>query len=228
MKILIIEDDSKIVKSVGYTFITVWPDIEIISSGWGKEGVELVETQAPDIVILDIGLPDIDGLDVVKQIRLFSQIPILILTADVSETMVVQALELGANDYVTKPFRQMELIARVKNLLKFYKRASGEDKLFWGSLIYDYDRREINRNNVTINLTGTENEILRALINNSPNIVPLNTLSEIVWGDYYEGAINSLKVHINHLRKKIEIDPENPQIIFSKSGLGYYAIKPLS
>lgn len=226
MKLLIIEDDSKIVKAIRFAFQIGWPSTEILSADWGQEGLELVEKESPDVIILDLGLPDMEGLDVIKQIRLFSQIPVLILTVDVNETMVVQALELGANDYVTKPFRQMELLARVKNLLKQHKNIEGGELIIWGALLYDYGHREIVRKDKKIGLTSTENEILRALINNSPNVVPYGTLANIIWGDNYNGALKSLKVHIHHLRSKIEINPRKPQIILSKISVGYYAIKP--
>jgi DNA-binding response OmpR family regulator len=226
MKILIIEDDTKIIKVLGFALRIVWSAVDIVSAAWGKEGIELVEKEFPDIIILDMGLPDMDGLDVIKQIRLFSQIPILVLTVDANETTVVQALELGANEYVTKPFRQMELVARIKNLIRFSKNIESGESFIWGPFLFDYSRHEIVRNNEVISLTGIESEILRALINNSPNVVSYNTIANIIWGDYYDGATNSLKVHIRHLREKIESNPSNPSIILSKIGVGYYAIKP--
>ena len=103
MKMLIIEDDSAIVEAIKCAFKLGWPGIEIISADWGQDGITKVETEAPDVVILDLGLPDINGLDVIKGIRKFSKVPILVLTARTEETVVVQALEFGANDYVSKP-----------------------------------------------------------------------------------------------------------------------------
>lgn len=226
MKILVIEDDIKIIKSIEFAFKMVWPNAELISAEWGQEGIDLAESESPDLIIVDIGLPDLNGLEIIKQIRLFSQIPIMVLTVESSETMVVQALELGANDYVTKPFRQMELVARAKNLQKLYKRTQSCDSLVWGNIVYDYNLREITLNNRKITLTCIENEIFNTLVNNSPNVVTYHKLAEMVWGDYYGGVTDSLKVHINHIRKKIEIDGKKPQIILSKLGVGYYAVKP--
>ncbi len=226
MKILIIEDDSKIISVLGLSFQIVWTTVEIVSAGWGQEGIELVERESPDVIILDIGLPDMDGLDVIKQIRLFSQIPILVLTVDTNESTVVQALELGANEYVTKPFRQMELIARVKKLLKRQKNIENGEKYSWGSLKFDYSQNEIIYNNKVISLTCTESKILHSLISSSPNVVSYNTLSHVVWGDCYDGSINSLRVHIRRIRKKIETNPNKPVILMSKASRGYYAVKP--
>jgi two-component system KDP operon response regulator KdpE len=226
MKLLIIEDDDQIIKAIRFAFHVGCPAMEIISTQWGQKGIELIGKESPDIVILDLGLPDMDGLDVIKQIRLFSRIPVIVLTVDSSEMTVVQALEMGANDYVTKPFRQMELIARVKSLLKWGKDTGGGDNILWGDFVFDYGRRQVTCNNRVISLTSTENEILHTLINNSPNVVPYNTLADIVWGDYYEGAIQGLKTHIYNLRKKLETNTRKPQIILSKPGVGYYAVKP--
>ena len=228
MKILIIEDDNTIVKFIDLTFHIVWPEVKIITAEWGNEGIELVEKESPSIVILDIGLPDMNGLDVIKEIRSFSKVPIIVLTIDTSETTVVHALEYGANEYIYKPFRQLELVARVKSLIKWHRDIEVGESYIWGSLLFDYNRREVVRNNEVIRLTSIESEILRALINNSPNVVPYSYLANAVWGDNYDGALLSLKVHISHLRKKIEINPNNPLIILSKSGVGYYAVKPVS
>jgi len=226
MKILIIEDDNNITKAIGFAFQVGWPTIKLISAEWGQEGLGLVEKESPDIVILDLGLPDMNGLDVIKQIRLFSQIPILVLTVDTDETTIVQALELGANEYITKPFRQMELIARVKSLVKWQKANEGGESLIWGPFLFDYSRRELIRNNTVTNLTCLENDIFNVLVRNSPHVVPYNKLINAVWGDDYDGAMKCLKVHIRHLREKVESNPSKPIIVLTKAGIGYYAIRP--
>lgn len=226
MKILIIEDDSKIVTALSYSCQIVWPSIEIISSRWGEQGIDCVEKQNPDIVILDLGLPDIDGLEVIKRVRMFSKIPILVLTVDREESTVVQALELGASDYVFKPFRQMELVARIKRLYLDSAEIDGSSPVLFGDLTYDYNRRTVTFRNQTITLRCLENEILNKLIKESPYPVTYSSLSKSAWGDYYEGAVDSLKVHIRHLRQRLEEDPSTPKIILTKIGIGYYAVKP--
>jgi len=226
MKILIIEDDVKITKTIGFTFQVGWPAASIISAEWGQEGIDLIEKESPEIVILDLGLPDMSGLDVIKQIRLFSQIPILVLSVYADEATVVQALELGANEYVIKPFRHLELIARVRNLIKWQKTTEDGESFMWGPYFFDYKRRELSRDGKSINLTCLESDIFNTLVKNSPQVVPYNNLISSIWGDNYDNAILSLKVHIRHLREKIESDPGEPNMIMTKTGVGYYAVKP--
>jgi len=222
---LIIEDEAKIIKAIGFAFQVGWPETKIISAEWGQEGIDLVEKESPDLVILDLGLPDMDGLDVIKQIRFFSKVPILVLSVNSDETIIVQALELGANEYVVKPFRQMELIARVKSLVTWHKNIAGGESVIWGPFLYDPIQRELIQDTQVINLTSAENIILTELIRNAPDVVTYQALSEALWGDSYEGATNSLKVHIRHLRVKIEKNPSDPRMILNKTSVGYYAVK---
>ena len=226
MKILIIEDDAGIVEAVKCAFKLGWPGVEIDAVDWGREGITLVETAAPDVVILDLGLPDINGLEVIKGIRLFSKVPILVLTAKSEETTVVQALELGANDYMVKPLRQMELLARVKRQVQTQVEKGLASPVAMGGFAYDYEKRELVRGDKIIRLRSTENSILYELMRRAPNVVPYNVLIRAVWGDEYEDATDTLKVHIRHLREKIEDDPAHPRIILTKTGYGYYLVKP--
>jgi DNA-binding response OmpR family regulator len=226
MKILIIEDDASTVDAIKCAFDLGWPGVETTAVDWGKEGVELVETLAPDIVILDLGLPDISGLQVIKGIRLFSKIPILVLTARTEETIAVQALEMGANDYMSKPLRQMELLARVKRLLQWQVEQGFASPVTLGEFNYDYEKREIVKGDKIIRLRSLENAILNELIRRSPKIVAYSVLIRAVWGEEYFDAIDSLKVHIRHLREKIEDDPSHPRIILTKPSHGYYLVKP--
>ena len=226
MKLLIVEDDEKIVTAISFSCKLGWPNVEIISAKWGQEGIDLVETENPDVVVLDLGLPDIDGLEAIKRIRLFSRVPILILTVDTNEATVVQALELGANDYVFKPFRQMELLARIKRLALERLETDASSPVIFGAFTYDYGRRSLQYKGSMLNLRCIENEILKKLIQESPYIVNYSSLAKSVWGDDFEGAANSIKVHIRHLREKIEDEPSNPKIILTKIGVGYYLIKP--
>ncbi len=129
MKILIIEDDQQIVEAIILAFQIRWPEAEVISTQLGEKGVDLVETEKPNVVILDLGLPDISGFDVLKQIRLFSDIPVIILTARSEETDIVKGLEWGADDYIAKPFRQLELLSRVKALIRRKSRTVNESEI---------------------------------------------------------------------------------------------------
>jgi DNA-binding response OmpR family regulator len=226
MKVLVIEDDEKIIRTIEFAFQVEWPGVKIVSAEWGQEGIDLTESESPDVVILDLGLPDMDGLDVIKCVRRFSKVPILILTVNTDESSVVLALKLGANDYVTKPFRQLELIARVQRLLTSRKDLENGTPIVWGSFLYDYDRRVLSHGGQNIKLSCIENEILATLITNSPDVVSYSALAKAVWGDDYDGATNCLKVHIMHLRKKLDDPPGQPHIIFTRAGVGYSVIKP--
>lgn len=226
MKILVIEDDNKIQKSIGFAFQVGWPGVKVVSAELGQVGLELVEKESPDAVILDLMLPDMDGLDIIKSIRSFSSVPILVLSVITDESILVQALELGANDYVSKPFRQMELLARIKSLLKWRQYSDLGESLVWGTFVFNYGRHELTFDNKKIVLTGIENEALNLLIRNSPEVVSYESLARSIWGENYDSAMNSIKVHIRHLREKIEPDPSEPQIILTKMYVGYYAIKP--
>ena len=224
MKILIIEDDREIVEAISLAFRIRWPEATLVSTHLGGKGVDMVETEAPDLIILDLGLPDISGFDVLKQVRLFSSTPVLILTVRADEVDIVKGLELGADDYVVKPFKQLELLARVKALLR---RAPGiEDlPLVCGPLRYDSSTFQFFRNEIEIKLTRTESQILQHLMTQAGHVVTYSNLAEAVWGEDYPGATDSLKVYIRRLREKIEDDASNPQLILTKASIGYLLVK---
>lgn len=221
-----IEDDPEIVETVTLAFQIRWPEASLVHTHLGAKGAELVDSENPDIVILDLGLPDTSGFDVLKEIRLFSAVPILILTVRAEETDIVKGLEWGADDYLVKPFRQLELLARVKALTR-RKGATGEEMpLVCGRLRFDPATRQLLHGEREISLTSTEGHIFYHLMNNAGHVVTHSSLSEAVWGKEYEGATDSLKVYIRRLREKLEDDPSRPQLILAKSGIGYYLVKP--
>jgi two-component system, OmpR family, response regulator VicR len=226
MEVLVIEDDEDVVDAISISFQIGWPGVELISTAEGKAGVELAESKTPNIIILDLGLPDISGFDVLRQIRRFSNVPIIILTAVAEEDDMIKGLEWGADDYVTKPFRKMELLARVKAILRRQNSSPEESPLSCGSLRYDPPSRKFFQNDREIVLTVTESNILYQLMKKCNHVINYMDLAEMVWGDDYPGSGNSLKVHIRHLRKKIESDPSRPQIIINRPGIGYSFITP--
>jgi len=225
MKVLVVEDDKEIVDAISLAFQIRWPEAKVVSTRLGQKGVELVETEAPDIVILDLGLPDINGFEVLRQIRLFSNVPTIILTVRSDESDVVKGLEWGADDYITKPFRQLELLARVKSLIRRHSPAE-EEWLTFGPLRLDPITGQLHIGEKEIALTVTENHILSHMMRNAGRVVTHSNLAEAVWGDDYPGATDSLKVHIRRLREKIEKDPGKPSIILTKTGVGYFLSKP--
>jgi two-component system response regulator VicR len=226
MKVLIIENDRGIVEAISLAFQIRWPEARLISTNLGEEGIELVETEKPDVVILDLGLDDISGFDVLKQVRLFSSVPILILTVRADETDIVKGLEWGADDYVVKPFRQLELLSRIKALTRRQGPITAETPLVCGNIRLDPATRQLFLNEKEVNLTPTEGAIISHLMKNAGRVVTHSSLAESVWEDDYPDAANSLKVYIRRLREKLETDPGHPKIILTKTGVGYQMTRP--
>jgi two-component system KDP operon response regulator KdpE len=225
MKVLLIEDDREIVDAISLAFKIRWPEATLISTRLGQKGVELVEAESPDIVILDLGLPDINGFEVLQQIRLFSQVPTIILTVRSDEADIVKGLEWGADDYITKPFRQLEFLARVKALIR-RQGAPEMEVLSYGPLRLDTTIGQLTYDGKDIPLTVTESHIMAHLMRNGGRAVTHSSLAEAVWGDDYPGAADSLKVHIRRLREKIEDDPSHPRLILTRTGVGYFLARP--
>jgi len=229
MKVLVIEDDPGIIEVVSLCFQLRWSGTNVISAANGRDGVSLVETESPDVVILDIGLPDIDGYQVLKEIRRFSEVPVIMLTVRGEDTDVAKGLELGADDYITKPFSHIELIARVQAVLR---RAQGlavtdEERPFTsGRLTVDFTRNEVTLSGHPVKLTSTERKLLYHLIRNEGRILSHESLLAKVWGDTYVDARDLLRVHIQHLRQKLEDNAESPNIIVTEHGIGYKFIRP--
>jgi len=226
MKVLIIEDDYTTVETISLSLQVGWPEAKVVSTKLGEEGIELVERESPDVVILDLGLPDINGFEVLKRIRLFSYVPIIILTVRGEETDVVKGLEWGADEYVTKPFRQLELLARVKSIIRKRDYRRGEPYLNCGPFRFDVTMRKIKQGEKVINLTSTESLILYHLAINTGKVVTHSSLAEEIWGENYPGATEAIRVYIRHLREKIEPNPSKPRLIVTKSGTGYALTQP--
>ncbi|MBE0479783.1 MAG: PAS domain S-box protein [Dehalococcoidia bacterium] len=226
-RVLIIEDDQEIVDSVALAFQIRWPEARLISTRLGEEGIDLVETEDPDIIILDLGLPDLSGFEVLRQIRLFSAVPILILTVRSDETDLVKGLEWGADDYVVKPFKQAELLARLKVQLR--KRSSTEDEeapVVCGLIRFDPSTCQLTYGNKEISLTIIEGRIIQHLLKNAGHVATYERLAEAVWDEDYPGSLTSLRVYIRRLRNKLEPDPADPRLILTKAGVGYSLAKP--
>ncbi|MBM3156397.1 MAG: PAS domain S-box protein [Chloroflexi bacterium] len=224
-KVLIIEDDNAIVNFVRLAFKMRWPEAELLSARLGEEGLDLIESEKPDLVILDLGLPDIDGFEVLRQIRLFSSVPVVILTVSGEEADMVKGLELGADDYIVKPFRQMEFLARLKSQLRRKVSPDEEAPIACGPLRLDPSTFELTYRGKQISLTLIEGRIMCHLMQNAGHVVTHSRLGEVIWGEDYPGAVDSLRVYIRHLREKLETDPGNPQFILTKVGVGYLLAK---
>jgi len=222
MKTLIIEDDQAIVEAISLAFQITWPQAKLVSTQFGEKGIELVESENPDVVILDLGLPDISGFEVLKQIRLFSTVPILILTVRSDEVDIVKGLEWGADDYVVKPFRQLELLSRIRLVTRRRDSLVKETPIVCGQLCFDPSTWQLFYGEKEISLTRTEVSILHHLMKNAGRVVTHSELAEVVWGMDYPDATDALRVHVRRLRTKLEADPGHPQIILTKAGIGYW------
>ena len=225
MRVLVIEDDREIVEIISLVFEIRWPEAQVVSTNLGKKGVELVESENPDVVILDLGLPDISGFDVLGEIRAFSDVPVLILTVRGDEADVVRGLERGADEYMVKPFRQLELVSRVQALIRRAGPTLKEKPLVCGKLRYLPGTRQLFCNGSEVNLTRTEATILEHLMKKPGDVATHTELAEAIWGGDYPDAVDSLRVHVRRLRQKIENDPDNPQLLLTRSGIGYVLAK---
>ena len=229
MKIVVIDDEPEVALTVSVCFNLRWPDATVFSAADGTSGLELVEKEKPDLVVLDLGLPDMDGLEVCRRIRDFSDMPIIILSAKGAEVDKVRGLELGADDYVTKPFSHIELIARVGAVLRrtqWPTSTSYEPVLVRGALQIDTAAHEVSYRGKVIKLTPIEFRLLYQLARNNGRVLSHSTLLTKVWGREYDDASDYLKVHIQHLRRKLEDDPENPKIVMTARGSGYKFVEP--
>jgi len=219
VKILIIEDDDVIIDTIRLTVSVGWESAQIISTRLGEEGIRLVELQSPDVVILDLGLPDINGFEVLKAIKLFSLVPVVVLTVQTDENSVVKAIELGADDYISKPFRQLELLARVKGAIR-NRHPDIMSASSIGPFHFEASGRRLIYNNHKINLTGTEHVILRYLLVNKGSIVTTEQLARQIWDSTYPGFEKTLRVYISHLRKKLK-SISDKDVILCKPQIGY-------
>jgi two-component system KDP operon response regulator KdpE len=222
MKVLIIEDDKRITEIVSIAFKIRWPECKLLIAGNGEDGIRQVERELPDIVVLDLGLPDISGFEVLKSIRLFSAIPVIILTVMSDKEDIIKGLELGADDYMVKPFDQLVLLARIKAILRRTSMLDSEAPVSIGKLYFGPSLSKLIYKDRNIDLTRIESIIIYQLMKNAGNVLTYSKLAETVWGDDYPGCIESLRVHIKHLRGKIEENPNKPRIICTKVGIGYY------
>jgi len=210
------------VQVISTCFEMLWPDSIIVSVSQGKKGIELVETESPDLVLLDIGLPDMDGFEVLRRIRFFSSVPTIIETVEDQEVDCIRGLELGADDYITKPFSYMELLARVKAVLRrsqLVEFKGGEANFVSGNLTINFTTREVRLGDEVIKLTPTEYRLLYLLVRNKGQVVTQRKLMQQVWGEDYIENTDYLRAYIRRLRDKLQDNP--PQMILTEHGLGY-------
>jgi DNA-binding response OmpR family regulator len=224
MKLLLVDDDAEIRSSVRLGFELQWRDVEVVEAATGTDGLHAIEQQRPDLVLLDIGLPDMDGYAVLREIRAFSAVPVIMLTARDEPIDKVRGLESGADDYVGKPFDHLELMARVRAVLRRLDlKAPSERTAAYrrGELEVDVDAHEARVGGERVTLTATEWRVLGLLVANAGWVVPRERLATRVWGRDDPTELDSLRVFIRRLRTKIGDDADAPRYIETVRGIGY-------
>lgn len=194
---------------------------DVLEAERGQDGLAAVAQQRPDLVILDLGLPDMDGIDVTRRLREWSEIPIIILSVREQETDKVAALDAGADDYLTKPFGAGELMARLRAALRRIARPASESVFTCRELVVDLQRRKVTMGGEEVQLTPTEYDLLRTLSSHAGRVMTHKQLLRQVWGAGYEGQLHLLRVNISNLRHKLEPESARPQYIITEPGVGY-------
>jgi len=221
-KVLIVDDEEHIRELIKFNLKKEGYDTEVAING--VEALNIIREIKFDLILLDLMLPEIDGLEVCKEIRRneeTSDIPVMMITAKGEEFDKVLGLELGADDYITKPFSIRELMARVKALLRRSNVKKEENIIKFGDVVVNFKTREVTKGTENVELTLKEFELLKLLIKNKGNILTRELLLDKIWGYEYIGETRTVDVHIRHLRKKIESDDKNPQYIQTIRGVGY-------
>ncbi len=226
MKVLIIDDDPVITETVTICFSLRWAGSEVVVADSGEQGLKALRTVAPDVIILDVGLPGMDGFETLRRVRELTDAPVIMLTAKAGEMGKVKGLEWGADDYITKPFSHIELLARVKAVLRRTREAAqGKPQGTYhnspAGLDIDYDARTVSRYGRRINLAPLEYSLLCHLVASEGKVVSHEALLTRVWGREYAREGDYLKVYARRLRTKLGDDPQDPELIHSQRGVGY-------
>lgn len=218
-KILVIDDEIQIRKLLEITLVS--EEYEVILAENGLGGVRLVASKNPDLIMLDLGLPDINGQLVLKQLREWFSHPIMILSVKSDESEIVKALDNGANDYLIKPFRTQELLARVRSHLRNKTEEFNQSIIENNHFSIELVSRIVKKNGEEIKLTQTEFNLLAILAKNEGKVLTHQYLLKEIWGKSYSGQTQYLRVFVAQIRKKIEEDPNHPELIVTESGIGY-------
>lgn len=223
-KVLVVDDEKLIVK--GLKFSLEQDGMEVDAAYDGQEAVDKIRDNDYDMVLLDIMLPVIDGMQVCQQVREFSQVPIIMLTAKGDDMDKILGLEYGADDYITKPFNILEVKARIKAILRRNSKKempkSNSSVIVAGDMRVDCDGRRVYVSGKEINLTAKEFDIIELLIKNPGKVYGRDALLKIVWGEDYPGDARTVDVHVRRLREKIEENPSEPKYVHTRWGVGYY------
>jgi two-component system KDP operon response regulator KdpE len=226
-RVLIVDDDPRLIRLVrevlsaaGYT---------VVSRAAGDSAIQAAAVEQPDLILLDIVMKDVDGYQVCRRVREFSDVPIIMLTARIAETDLLAAFDAGADDYITKPFSSKELLARVRAVLKRSRlrpASAGEPQIVCGDVVIDLARHRVTVGERPVYLTATEYSLLFQLATHRDQVLLHEQLLSEVWGTQYRDDVDYLRSYIHHLRKKLECDPSNPTLIVTVQGVGYMLATP--
>jgi two-component system KDP operon response regulator KdpE len=228
MKVLCVDDAPDILEVLSLSLRMRWPDVEVLRAGDGPTALALFEREAPDLMIVDLGLPGMDGYEIIRRIRSYSDVPIVILSVRDEEQDIVKGLEMGADDYITKPFGHLQLLARVQAVLRRAVAAPGgtEELIEVGRVRIDPNTREVFVSGKAVSLTPTEYSILHHLARNAGRVLTHQVLLSKVWGSDAVDDRHLLTVHMNHLRSKIgDTGEESTNLILTERGIGYRLAK---
>lgn len=220
--ILIVEDEAAICDFIGTALLS--KGYKILKCSLGKEALSLMSSHCPDIVLLDLGLPDMNGTEVIKEARDWCNIPIIVISARSDEKDKVEALDLGADDYLTKPFGTSELLARIRTALRhrMYSAHKNNHSIYQSNgLQIDFEKHLIQVNNKEIHLTQIEFKIITLLAKNSGKVLTYDSIQSHIWGPYGTGDNQILRVNMANIRRKIEKNPAMPEYLFTEVGVGY-------
>ncbi|MBQ9985564.1 MAG: response regulator transcription factor [Oscillospiraceae bacterium] len=223
MRILVVDDEKIIVKGIKFNLENEGFDIETAYNG--EDALEIIKNVHLDLVILDLMMPKLDGLETCRRIREFSTVPIIMLTAKSEDTDKLLGFEYGADDYLTKPFNILELKSRVRAILRRSGSSSSKFKntrLIADSLIIDTEQRNAYLDGNPVQLTAKEFDLVELMMRNPGRVYSRDNLLNIVWGYEYPGDMRTVDVHIRRLREKLEANPAKPELILTKWGVGYY------
>ena len=222
MTILVVDDEALLVKGIRFNLKS--DGYDVITGSNGQEAVELTKSENPDLVVLDVMMPVMDGLTACSRIREFSDVPIILLTAEVDDMDKLMGFDHGADDYLTKPFNILELKARIRALLR--RSGAGEkqetNRLTGGNITLDLDARNAYKGSELVVLTAKEFDVIEFLMRNANRVYSREALLDTIWAYEYRSDIRTVDVHIRRLREKLEENPAEPQHILTKWGVGYY------
>ena len=219
--VLVVEDDAPVrslitttLKAHGYRYLT---------AATGEGAVMEAASHGPDVILLDLGLPDMDGVEVIGRVRSWSNTPIIVISARSEDSDKIEALDAGADDYLTKPFGTAELLARIRTALRHSQRAAGTQSLKYevGNLLIDFERRLVKVKGQDVHLTQIEYKLVSLLAQNAGRVMTYESISSKIWGPFADSDNQILRVNMAHIRRKLEENPAEPQYIFTEIGVGY-------